>query len=151
MFDAAGLTGRPLLFARTWHCGIPLGPIGQRYRAMTDSNRYVGPARLGCAGSRKWGCLSRSIPSQCSCLQRCSALSGLSPSERPSTSWPAPRENSLSAAAVASQLSEKDWAELTRLNEKSAVVPRKVTGELPSTSRKRNCLRGQTVDHRWIS
>jgi hypothetical protein len=50
-------------------------------------------------------------------------------------SWPDLREKSLAPAnQVPSNLNDQDWAELARLQNNSGAVPRKVTGNLPSTS-----------------
>ncbi len=61
-------------------------------------------------------------------------FSGNAPSDLNPPTWPAPRESGLGSVAVASNLSEKDWAELMRLSNNSGATPRKVTGELPSTT-----------------
>ena len=51
----------------------------------------------------------------------------------PST-WPDLHERSLTPPQAAANLTEQDWAELSRLQKISGASPRKVTGELPSTS-----------------
>ena len=50
-------------------------------------------------------------------------------------SWPDVREKTLSPTGpIATNLSEQDWAELERLKANSGLGPRKLTGDLPSTS-----------------
>ena len=47
--------------------------------------------------------------------------------------WPDLHEHSLTPPQVATNLTEKDWAELSQLQKISGASPRKVTGDLPST------------------
>jgi len=103
---------------------------------MTDSTRFIGPR--GWAALVLAGGAALSAPflrNSGNPPHAAGAAGNSSDADFSRKSWPDVRETSLTPASqIASNLSDQDWAELERLKSNSGAAPRKVTGNLPSTS-----------------
>lgn len=96
---------------------------------MTDSTRFIGP--------RGWAVLVLASGAALSApfLRNPGSPQHPSGADFSKQSWPDVREKSITTAGpIASNLSQQDWAELERLKSTSASAPRKLTGDLPSTT-----------------
>lgn len=102
---------------------------------MTDSTRLIGPrgwAALVLAGG---AALSAPFLRNSGNPPHAAGIAGnSSEADFSKKSWPDAREKSLTPAGQIANLSDQDWAELERLKSNSGSAPRKVTGNLPSTS-----------------
>jgi len=101
---------------------------------MTDSVRFIGPRGWAALVLASGAALSAPFlrnPPPSPGNPQAGARPQLDVSQH---SWPELREHSLTPSTVATNLSEQDWAELTRLQKPSGASPRKVSGELPSTN-----------------
>lgn len=103
---------------------------------MTDSTHFLGPRGWAVLVLASGAALSAPFLRNPSTPNNNGAASG-NPAEIDFTknSWPDVREKTLTPETpIATNLSEKDWAELERLKSNVGTAPRKPTGSLPSTS-----------------
>ncbi len=109
--------------------------ISQRYRAMTDSVRFIGPRGWAALVLASGAALSAPFLRNPSSAQSSSPqpLGALPQVDSTNLTWPNLNERSLTPPQVATDLNEQDWEELSRLQKISGASPRKVTGDLPST------------------
>ncbi len=104
---------------------------------MTDSTRFIGPRGWAVLVLASGATLSAPFLRKPSDIPPSTGSARQAPQDVDfsNTTWPDVREKSLTPSSqTASSLSEQDWAELARLQSNSGARPRKVTGELPSTS-----------------
>ena len=104
---------------------------------MTDSTRFIGPrgwAALVLAGGAALSTPFLQKPGRVPDSEDSSAdLPGSV--DFSNHTWPDLREKALTPPGqVTTHLSEQDWAELARLQNNSGAMPRKLRGDLPSTS-----------------
>ena len=104
---------------------------------MTDSTRFIGPrgwAALVLAGGAALSAPFLQKPGKVPDSEDSSAdIPGSV--DFSNHTWPDLREKALTPPGqVTTHLSEQDWADLARLQNNSGAMPRKLTGDLPSTS-----------------